>query len=189
VNSTTDSTLADPQRIIADLQRANAEGVRGGCRLARPADKVSFLDIVDAIEGEKPLFDCQEVREHCAVYGDSAPGWATAGTCAIHALMLQAEKAMRQALAAPTLGTWLLSSAARRPKSFLSMSKTGSTGAPRGSANERTTRLTERDGPVVRWPVSAERRKRGRISHEDRCDRRHRPDRLEDRPHSAARGP
>ncbi|MEW7000596.1 Rrf2 family transcriptional regulator [Serratia ureilytica] len=38
---------------------AASEGVRGGYRLARPADEISFLEIIDAIEGHKPLFDCR----------------------------------------------------------------------------------------------------------------------------------
>ena len=95
-------------KIFPKLEKAGivaaSEGVRGGYRLARPADQISFLEIVDAIEGKKPLFDCQDVRGRCAVYGDTAPGWALAGVCAVHAVMLQAEHAMRQALAAQTLG-------------------------------------------------------------------------------------
>ncbi|WP_068079744.1 RrF2 family transcriptional regulator [Novosphingobium rosa] len=96
-------------KIFPRLEKAGivkaSEGVRGGYLLARPADRISFLDVVDAIEGEKPLFDCQEVRGRCAVFGAQAPGWATAGTCAIHAVMLQAEKAMRDTLASQTLAS------------------------------------------------------------------------------------
>lgn len=92
-----------PKLEKAGIVRAQ-EGVRGGYQLARPAGKISFLDIVDAIEGNKPLFDCQEIRGRCAVFGDDVPAWATAGTCAVHAVMLQAEKAMRQSLSEQTLG-------------------------------------------------------------------------------------
>ncbi|MGQ6307022.1 RrF2 family transcriptional regulator, partial [Serratia sp. IR-2025] len=95
-------------KIFPKLEKAGivvaSEGVRGGYRLARPADEISFLAIIDAIEGHKPLFDCQEVRGRCAVFDDSPPDWAVSGKCAIHAVMLQAEKAMRDALAAQTLG-------------------------------------------------------------------------------------
>jgi len=95
-------------KIFPKLEKAGivaaSEGVRGGYRLARPAQAITFLEIVDAIEGEKPLFDCQEVRGRCALFADGVPGWASAGTCAVHAVMLQAEKAMRDALAAQTLG-------------------------------------------------------------------------------------
>jgi Rrf2 family protein len=95
-------------KIFPKLEKAGivkaSEGVRGGYLLARPAETISFLDVVDAIEGRKPLFDCQEIRGRCAIFGGDAPGWAMAGTCAIHAVMLQAEKAMREALAAQSLG-------------------------------------------------------------------------------------
>ncbi|HEX3864482.1 MAG TPA: Rrf2 family transcriptional regulator [Stellaceae bacterium] len=110
-------------KIFPKLEKAGivaaSEGVRGGYRLARSADKISFLDIVDAIEGDKPLFDCQEIRGRCAVFGDSAPDWATAGTCAIHAVMLQAEKAMRNALAAQTLGDVALRFGGKAPGEFI----------------------------------------------------------------------
>ncbi len=110
-------------KIFPKLEKAGivaaSEGVRGGYRLARPADQISFLEIVDAIEGKKPLFDCQDVRGQCAVYGDTAPGWAMAGACAIHAVMLQAEKAMRQALAAQTLGEVADRFNRKAPRQFL----------------------------------------------------------------------
>jgi len=92
-----------PRLEKAGIVRAS-EGVRGGYRLARPAEDITFLEIVDAIEGDKPLFDCQEIRGRCAVFGARPPAWAMAGKCAVHAAMLQAEKAMRDALAGQTLG-------------------------------------------------------------------------------------
>lgn len=96
-------------KIFPKLEKAGivvaSGGVRGGYLLARSLDKITFLDIVDAIEGEKPLFDCQEVRGRCAVFGGDPPAWATKGVCAIHAVMLQAERAMRDALAAQTLAS------------------------------------------------------------------------------------
>jgi Rrf2 family protein len=95
-------------KIFPKLEKAGivraSEGVRGGYVLARSPMEISFLQVVDAIEGRKPLFDCQEIRGRCAVFGGQPPAWATHGVCAIHAVMLQAEKAMRDALAARTLG-------------------------------------------------------------------------------------
>jgi Rrf2 family protein len=95
-------------KIFPKLEKAGivraSEGIRGGYVLAKPARDISFLAIVDAIEGEKPLFDCQDVRERCPLLGSQPPTWATKGTCAIHAVMLQAEKSMRDALRNQSLG-------------------------------------------------------------------------------------
>jgi len=94
-------------KIFPKLEKAGivaaSEGVRGGYRLAKPPEDVTFLEIVDAIEGDKPLFECQEIRGRCAVFGDKPPSWSTSGVCAVHAVMLSAEKAMRDALAQATL--------------------------------------------------------------------------------------
>ena len=106
-----------PKLEKAGIVAAN-DGVRGGYRLARSADKITFLEIVDAIEGEKSLFDCQGVRARCAVYGECAPRWAVAGTCAVHAVMLEAEKAMRQALAAQTLADVATRFGRKAPRQF-----------------------------------------------------------------------
>lgn len=109
-------------KIFSKLEKAGivcaAEGIRGGYRLAREPANVSVLDIVDAIEGQKPLFDCQEIRGRCAVFGDAAPKWATNGVCAIHATMLKAEKAMRDALAQETLADLATKVVRKAPKNF-----------------------------------------------------------------------
>lgn len=94
-------------KILPKLEKAGiltvSEGLRGGYRLARPADRISVLDVVDAIEGEKPLFDCQQIRGRCALFGGKVPEWATGGVCGIHAVMLRAERSMRDELARTTL--------------------------------------------------------------------------------------
>lgn len=96
-------------KIFPKLEKAGivsaSEGVRGGYVLARSPKDISILEIVDAIDGEKPLFDCQEIRGRCAVFGARPPAWATNGVCAIHAVLLRAEKAMRQELARESLAT------------------------------------------------------------------------------------
>src|SRR5688572_17286531 len=55
-------------KIFPKLQKAGiveaVGGIAGGYRLARDADAISVLDVVDAIEGEKSLFHCQEVRRN-----------------------------------------------------------------------------------------------------------------------------
>jgi Rrf2 family protein len=109
-------------KIFPKLEKAGivqaAAGVRGGYRLARAPADITVLDIVDAIEGNKPLFDCQEIRDRCAVFDDDAPNWATNGVCAIHAAMLRAEKAMRESLAQETLASIAAVVERKAPKSF-----------------------------------------------------------------------
>ncbi len=94
-------------KIFPKLEKAGlvtaSEGVRGGYRLGRAPAEISFLDIVDAIEGKKPLFECQEVRGRCAVFGDKPPAWVNRGVCGVHGVMLQAERAMRDSLAGSSL--------------------------------------------------------------------------------------
>lgn len=94
-------------KVFPKLEKAGivaaSEGVRGGYILARAPDEISVLQIVDAIDGRKSLFDCQEIRGRCAIFGGAPPSWASNGVCAVHAVMLSAEKAMRDALAGQSL--------------------------------------------------------------------------------------
>ena len=86
----------------AGLVRAT-EGVRGGFALAKAPATITVLDVVDAIDGGKSLFDCREVRRRCAVFEDNQPDWTGVPPCTIHAVMLSAEQRMREELARHTL--------------------------------------------------------------------------------------
>jgi Rrf2 family protein len=86
----------------ADLVVAT-EGIRGGFRLARAPERITVHDVVVAIDGDKEMFDCREIRARCAVFEDSPPAWATRGVCSIHAVMQSAERAMRAELKQHTL--------------------------------------------------------------------------------------
>jgi Rrf2 family protein len=109
-------------KLFTKLSRAGlvvaTEGVRGGFALARPADEISFLDVVEAIDGNKQLFECREIRERCAVFDSGAPAWATNGVCSIHVIMLAAEKRMRDELASHSLGELAMQVAAKAPANF-----------------------------------------------------------------------
>lgn len=96
----------------------SAEGVGGGFELARPAAEITVLDVADALEAGKRLFDCQDVRHRCILYADAPPAWATSGTCGIHAVMLRAEREMRQVLAATSLADLAAGLAPRVPADF-----------------------------------------------------------------------
>lgn len=109
-------------KIFPKLEKAGivtaCEGVRGGYRLGRAPEEISFLQIVDAIEGSKPLFDCQEIRGRCAVFEGSPPEWATRGVCGVHQVMLKAEKAMREELAAHSLADVAAGFGRKAPQAF-----------------------------------------------------------------------
>ncbi len=109
-------------KLFTKLSRAGlvaaTEGAGGGFVLAKPAKDISVLDVVVAIDGQKSLFECREIRERCAVFGTRAPSWATSGVCSIHAIMLAAEDRMRVELSNHTLGSLANQVAAKAPRSF-----------------------------------------------------------------------
>jgi Rrf2 family protein len=78
---------------------ASIGGIGGGYRLARPAEDISVLDVVEAIDGAKSLFDCKNIRANCVLFAGSPPDWAVGRTCGIHAVMLRAERRMREEMA------------------------------------------------------------------------------------------
>ena len=135
-------------KIFPKLEKAGivraAEGVRGGYELAKSPHNISFLDIVDAIEGEKPLFDCQEVRARCPLLGKGPPAWATNGTCAVHAVMLRAERSMREALQAQSLGAVAGAFGRKAPPEFFAAFQAW---------------LAHEDKPRVRKPASSQKSK------------------------------
>ena len=85
-------------KIMPRLEKAglvsSSGGINGGYRLACPPDEISVLDVVDAVEGGRRLFDCKEVRRNCALFSGDPPSWSASGTCGIHAVILLAERAM-----------------------------------------------------------------------------------------------
>jgi len=133
-------------KIFAKLEKAGivdaTEGVRGGYLLARKPEEISFLEIVDAIEGRKPLFDCQDIRGRCTLFGDDPPDWAMHGTCSIHAVMLRAEKAMREELARQSLAELAQAVGRKAPPSFA--------GKVQGWLNERISNRTQRSDAAAR---------------------------------------
>jgi len=75
-------------------------GRRGGYRLARPADQITLLDIVKAVDGDTAAFRCTEIRRR----GPSAvPRRYYSPRCGIAAAMADAEDAFRDSLAGVTI--------------------------------------------------------------------------------------
>ena len=77
-----------------------AEGREGGYQLGRAADRITLLDIVNAVEGPEPAFRCTEVRQRGPL--PSSPS-ACRVPCGIAAGMRRAEAAWRAALAETTV--------------------------------------------------------------------------------------
>ena len=75
-------------------------GPSGGYRLARPPAELTFLEIVEAVEGKSRTFVCTEIRANnpCRPKGhcDSNP-------CAVARVMWEADEAWRQKLRSVTL--------------------------------------------------------------------------------------
>ena len=82
-------------------------GVNGGYELARIPVSITFWDIVEAVEGTAPLFQCAEIRQkEILLDKNNLPDSYTKCPCLIKVVMLEAEDQMRQYLNNKTL-EWL----------------------------------------------------------------------------------
>lgn len=75
-------------------------GPTGGYRLARSPKDISFLDIVEAIEGKARSFECTEIRGNNPCLKKSEP---RSKVCAIAKVMYKADEAWRKELRSTTL--------------------------------------------------------------------------------------
>lgn len=80
-------------RVMGDLVRAglvaNRRGRNGGYRLGKPADRISILDIIWAVEGDPR-------RKTCVLRGGPC---GRDGTCAVHDTFFRAQDAVFRTLA------------------------------------------------------------------------------------------
>lgn len=97
-----------PAYLAKHLQATTAAGVtvsvsgpKGGFRLARPADEITLLDIVLAVEGDDPAFRCSEIRQRGPATSDDPTAYRKA--CHIARAMWAAEDAWRAELRSTTL--------------------------------------------------------------------------------------
>jgi len=76
-------------------------GPRGGYRLTRPAENISMLDVVEAIDGKGPTYVCREIRQKGDVTTNDRCAYEK--NCFIKRRMLEAEALWREALRGQTL--------------------------------------------------------------------------------------
>jgi Rrf2 family protein len=76
-------------------------GRKGGYRLSRPADEVTLLEVIEAVEGTGPSFRCREIRRRGPA---RLPASEYRAPCGIDAAMQRAEDAWRAELATQTIG-------------------------------------------------------------------------------------
>ncbi|MGG4491233.1 RrF2 family transcriptional regulator [Metabacillus idriensis] len=99
-------------KIFGKLAKAgivsSVPGVKGGYRLAKSPEEISFWDVVKAVEGKKPIFQCKNIINNGYLYRDKECSACSSGTssCTINLVMLEAEESMRNFLRKKTL-SWL----------------------------------------------------------------------------------
>lgn len=76
-------------------------GPRGGYRLARDPERITLLDIVEAVDGREPAFVCREIRRRGP--GKAKDPCVYKADCFIKTRMIAAEEAWRAVLQQQTL--------------------------------------------------------------------------------------
>ncbi|NUT50797.1 MAG: Rrf2 family transcriptional regulator [Saccharothrix sp.] len=88
------------QALVKTGVLAATTGPRGGFRLARPAAEITLLQVVEAVDGASPPYECREIRQR----GRGAlPAADCRDTCVLAAKMADAHEAWRRSLAAESL--------------------------------------------------------------------------------------
>ncbi|KMY50246.1 RrF2 family transcriptional regulator [Peribacillus loiseleuriae] len=95
-------------KVFGKLSKAgivsSVPGVKGGYRLSKSPKDISFWDVIEAIEGPKPIFQCENIKDNGYLYRKNycqAPSF-----CTINLVMLSAEEKRRDDLRNKTL-SWL----------------------------------------------------------------------------------
>lgn len=83
---------------------SSVSGVKGGFKLAKSPEEISFWDVIVAVEGPKPIFQCKNVKDNGYLYRENC--CSTPSSCTINSVMLSAEEKMRDFLRSKTL-SWL----------------------------------------------------------------------------------
>ena len=115
-----------PQRFLAKVFTrmkdarlvVGTEGIGGGFALSRAAEDIRVLDVLDAVDPDRKLFACAEIRRDCALFAETPPDWATAGSCRIDLFMTEAERTLRDFLASKTIADLVCELSCKAPLEF-----------------------------------------------------------------------
>ncbi|MFF2886301.1 RrF2 family transcriptional regulator [Paenibacillus sp. NPDC057967] len=101
-------------KVLGKLTKAgivsSTPGVKGGYKLAKSPEEISFWDVIEAVEGTNPIFQCKNILKTNLMYADK--DWSSCDcssgnpSCTINLTMLEAEGYMREFLRKKTLA-WL----------------------------------------------------------------------------------
>lgn len=95
-------------KIFSKLSKAgivsSVPGVKGGVKLAKSPEDITFWDVVEAVEGSKPIFQCKNIKDNGYLFREK--GCTPSATCTINLVMLSAEEKMHDYLRSKTL-SWL----------------------------------------------------------------------------------
>ncbi|WP_042475114.1 Rrf2 family transcriptional regulator [Bacillus ndiopicus] len=87
---------------------SSVSGVKGGYRLNKKPEDITFWDVVRAVEGEEPIFQCKNIKANFAYQNTKQDCKSCSGqsNCTINIVMLEAEEQMRNYLRNKTIA-WL----------------------------------------------------------------------------------
>ncbi|NBH07731.1 transcriptional regulator [Amycolatopsis sp. SID8362] len=85
--------------LVSDGLAEATRGQSGGFVLRRPGERISLMDVVAAVEGREPAFQCEEIR----LSGRSGELGHRPGQCAVSRAMGRAELSYRTALAGQSI--------------------------------------------------------------------------------------
>ena len=95
-------------KIFTKLKKAgivrSMPGVKGGYELAKHPSEINFWDVIAAIEGTQPFFQCANIRQKCILFeGQEEPDPINCTPCTIKVIMLEAEEKMKEYLKSKTI--------------------------------------------------------------------------------------
>lgn len=110
-------------KIFTKLRKAGivdgTVGISGGFIFARSPEQITIMDVLEAVDPNRSVFVCAEIRRNCEIFDSKPPAWSVAGTCGIHLVMQEAEAALRSVLTSRSIADLGCGFEHKAPKTFL----------------------------------------------------------------------